>query len=79
MATVLAEAHSTDNINEARVIRDKAYTHLKEAVDEIKDAGKFIFRYEPDTLEKFSSDYLRRQNREYRNKPEETDLTPNAE
>ncbi len=60
IATVLAEAHSVDNINEARVIRDKAYTHLKEAVDEIRDAGKFIFRYEPDLLEKFASDYHRK-------------------
>lgn len=73
MSLILADAHSEENINKARLIRDKAYTHLKEVVDEIRDAGKFIFRYEPEILEKFSSDYIRKLNKEYRSKPEETE------
>lgn len=78
MATVLADAHAEEDLNRARVIRDKAYTHLKEVVDEIRDTGKFIFRYEPDTLEKFASDYFRKVNSAKNREDEETpEIVPN--
>lgn len=60
MASVLADAHKENGISEARIIRDKAYTHLKEAVDEIKESGKFIFRYDPVMLDKLASVYFRK-------------------
>ena len=71
MAKVLANAHKEDGISEARIIRDKAYTHLKEAMDEIKEAGKFIFRYNHAIIEKFSSDYFHKMNNGQKKEDEE--------
>ncbi len=44
MADLFARANAEkSNNNEKKIFRDKAYTHLKEAVDEIRDYGKFVF------------------------------------
>jgi hypothetical protein len=43
---------------EAKSIRDKAYTHLKEAVDEIYDHGQFAFRGDDERLRGYRSNYL---------------------
>lgn len=44
MSALLAEVtgEKADD-NSARVIRDKAFTYLKSSVDEIREAGKFVF------------------------------------
>lgn len=61
MAEVLAAANG-DRIgkNETKVIRDKAYTHMKELVDEIRDAGKYVFRKDKTRLKGYSSQYRKR-------------------
>lgn len=56
--------------HELKIIRDKAYTHLKEAVDEIRAYGKFVFWQDEHKLRLYSSAYIRRMNQR-RNKPEE--------
>lgn len=43
--------------SEAMLIRDQAFTLLKEAVDEIRECGKFVFWRNPDRLKGYSSDY----------------------
>ena len=44
LANILALANGDKSLqNETKVIRDKAYTHLKELVDEIRAAGKYLF------------------------------------
>jgi hypothetical protein len=44
MANLLAMANGDKAIqNESKVIRDKAYTHMKELVDQIREAGKYLF------------------------------------
>ena len=43
-----------------RLLRNKAYTHLKQAVDEIRRAGKFLLRKNEDRLKGYSSNYKRR-------------------
>lgn len=45
---------------EAIKLRNKAFTHLKEAVDEIYAYGQFVFRHDERRLKGYSSDYLRR-------------------
>jgi hypothetical protein len=45
--------------SEAKKIRDQAYTHLKEAVDDILEAGKFVFRQNKKRLRKYASAYRR--------------------
>lgn len=47
-------------VSEAMIIRDKAYTYLKQAVDEIRESGKFIFWRNPDRLKGYVSDYYRK-------------------
>jgi hypothetical protein len=52
MANLLAEANG-----------DKAYTHMKVLVDEIREAGKYVFRNNKNRLKGYSSDYWKKQNR----------------
>ncbi|MBS2099871.1 hypothetical protein KEM10_16395 [Carboxylicivirga linearis] len=58
-------AEANDNkadSNESKIIRDKAYTYMKNLVDEIREAGKYVFRKNPKRLNGYSSAYWRKQN-----------------
>ena len=46
----------------AKRIRDQAYTYLKEAVDEIREYGRFVFRNKKERLAGYRSDYIRKLN-----------------
>jgi len=46
-----------DATSEAMIIRDKAYTYLKQAVDEIRNCGKYVFWRNPDRLKGYVSDH----------------------
>lgn len=48
-------------VSEAVQTRDKAYTYLKLAVDEIRECGKFAFWRNPDRLKGYNSDYWKAQ------------------
>jgi hypothetical protein len=48
--------------SEAMLIRDKAFTYLKQAVDEIRNCGKFAFWRTPERLKGYNSDYWKTQN-----------------
>lgn len=61
--------------NEAMVIRDKAFTYLKEAVDEIRNCGKYVFWRNPDRLKGYNSDYWKMRNASSR----ATETTTSAE
>jgi len=43
----------------AKILRDKAYTYLKEAVDEIRRVGKFVFRTNPERLVGYQIQYYK--------------------
>ena len=45
---------------ESVIIRNKAYTYLKQAVDEIRICGKFAFRHNPDRQKGYASDHWRK-------------------
>lgn len=47
---------------EKKKLRDQSYTHLKEAVDAIRQCGQFVFWKDQDRAKGYASDYLR-QNR----------------
>ncbi|WP_108807864.1 hypothetical protein [Aquimarina spinulae] len=61
LAELLAKANGTtlDN-SKAKEIRDRAFTHLKEAVDEVRDTGKYAFRKDPERYKGYISQYKRR-------------------
>ncbi len=50
-------ADSSDDI----LVRNQAYTHLYEAVDDIRECGQYVFWKNKDRLKGYRSDYLRRQ------------------
>ena len=59
--------------NESKIIRDKAFTHLKEAVDEVRDCGKYVFRKNKDRLKGYlDSSYKRKRRKNKNDKEEET-------
>jgi hypothetical protein len=60
MAKLLAAmTRDTDKRSEFKRIRDQAYTHLKEAVDEIRGAGKYVFRQDKEHSHEYTSQYMR--------------------
>ena len=40
-----------------KILRDKAYTYLKEIVDEARRVGRFVYRQQPDKLDKYQRNY----------------------
>lgn len=77
MGELLGKANGGQlNDNAAKLLRDRAYTHLKEAIDEIRATGKYVFADNERRLKGYSSDYLRRKNRRSAaNDPDETLIT----
>lgn len=47
--------------SEAMQLRDRAFTYLKQAVDEIRECGRFVFWRNPDRLKGYASDYWKQQ------------------
>lgn len=41
-------------------MRNRAYIYLKQAVDEIRDCGKYTFACNPERLKGYRSEYLRK-------------------
>jgi len=46
--------------SEAMIIRDKAFTYLKLAMEEIRECGKYVFWRKPDRFDGYTSDYWKR-------------------
>ena len=67
MARIVAETRSLkQNPGNAKIIRDRVYTHLKEAVDEIRQAGQYVFRYNKERLTGYRSGFIHKLNRKRR-------------
>ncbi len=63
--------------NEAKRIRDRAFTHLKEAVDTIYEHGQFVFRENSERREGYRSNYMRvRRRKNYRKSVRKSGNTP---
>lgn len=64
LAEMLALANGDKSMqSETKMIRDKAYMYMKQLVDEIRDAGKYLFWKNEKRLKGYSSVYLRQKNR----------------
>ncbi|MBN1111361.1 MAG: hypothetical protein JXA53_00410, partial [Bacteroidales bacterium] len=67
LSDLLAQANGTkDSEHNFKDIRDRAFTHLKELVDEIRACGKYVFADQPEIKKLFASTYLRK----HRSQPE---------
>ncbi|WP_075591133.1 hypothetical protein [Labilibacter marinus] len=63
MGEIRAAANGeSKEFKEEKLLRDKAYTYLKEAVDEIRDCGKYLFADNKDRLKGYRSEFIRRKN-----------------
>ncbi len=61
LAELLAKANgATLDNSKAKEVRDRAFTHLKEAIDEIRDTGKYAFRKDPERFKGYISRYKRK-------------------
>lgn len=49
-----------DNLKVDKDMRDRAFTYLKEAVDTIREAGRFLFWKEEEKAEQYASAYFRK-------------------
>lgn len=61
LAVLLAKAngsHMSDN--KLKTVRDKAFTHMKEAVDEIREVGQYAFWHNEDRKKGYVSAYYKR-------------------
>ncbi len=59
----------TDRRSEVKTIRDQAYTHLKEAVDKIRKAGKYLFRQNKKHSLGYTSKFMRHLKSKQKKKP----------
>ena len=59
----------TQRRSEVKRIRDQAYTHLKEAVDEIRGAGKYVFYQDKEHSLEYTSEYMRQIKSKQKKKP----------
>jgi hypothetical protein len=64
-----ASFYSEDYL-EVKKIRDQAYTHLKEAVDYIRDYAKYVFWRNPSRLKGYRSNHMRNSKRKRARKTE---------
>jgi len=79
LGSLLARYKGEDQIDhEYEKLRNKAYTLLKEAVDEIRDCGKYVFRDDIEQWKRYTSSHIRKLHRKYRkpkNKKEDDEAT----
>ncbi len=72
LANILALANGDKSLqSESKVIRDKAYTHMKELVDEIRNAGKYLFWKNEKRYKGYVSQWWSDVNRSRQDKPED--------
>jgi hypothetical protein len=61
LAKILAIANGEKaEDSQAKLTRDKAYTFLKELVDEVRRVGKFVFRDNPERIEGYEISYYKK-------------------
>jgi hypothetical protein len=72
MAVLLANSNGKKlEDNKLRILRDKAYTHMKEAVDEIRRCGQYVYWKDEQRYKGYISHYLKRRNQAGKEKPAE--------
>ena len=77
MRKLLAAANcEREEENDGKNIRDRAYTHLKEAVDRIYECGQFAFRKDDERRRGYRSNYMYKRRKRYEGKAPIEDSEP---
>ncbi len=80
LADMLAGAQVDRNqASESKLIRDQAFTHLKEAVDEIRAFGQYAFWENEKRLAGYVSQYRQKMSAKSNKEPQDTPAAENAE
>lgn len=61
-----------------RVMRDKAYTYLKNSIDKVRVCRKYVCGSNPERLKGYFSEFIRSKNRQRRNAKQPEVTTPDA-
>ena len=73
LAVLLAKANGARlSDNSLKIIRDKAYTHMKEGIDEIREAGQYVFYRNEDRKKGYVSAYTKKRKNNSKDKPDDT-------
>lgn len=75
MELLLADVNAESPTSPQRIFRDKAYTYVKEAVDEVRAHGQFVFYNNDARRVGYASEFLRKQRRR-NSKTNKSDLPP---
>ncbi len=76
MGKLLAQTTTDrDDTTPSLVIRDQAFTYLKQAMDEIRECGQYVFWQNPARLKGYSSDYFRKRRNAKKSSSAEPDMT----
>jgi hypothetical protein len=79
MAKLLAAANTErKGQSDRKEIRDRAYTHLKEAVDGIYECGQFAFRQNDERRRGYRSNYIHKRRKRYEDKAPIQEREPSA-
>ena len=71
-----AATRDRKDFSEVKKIRDRAFTHLKEAVDKIRKCGQYVFWRNAARVKGYRSDYLRKLRRRSSDDNNEPDPQP---
>ena len=75
LGSLLGVAHGEKAVDkETKILRDKAYTFLKESVDEIRDCGQYVFWRNEERSVGYASAHFRRTRGKRDSTPTETEI-----
>lgn len=78
LSSLVSDERSELEPSEVRLLRDRAFTHLDEIVSDVRAAGRYAFRLEPEVLPFFTSRYRRRVRRAARRDEEASESIQQA-
>ena len=79
MGALYASSNAEDDDSETLQIRNKAYTYLKQAVDEVRETGQFVFWRDKKKLRRYISRYFRKKYNARKNGTDETESSGNED
>jgi hypothetical protein len=74
----LSEGKTPGDHQAAKLLRDRAFTHMDRLMTELREAGRYAFRKEPRRAAAFASEHLRKERRKARRRAASRTATPGA-
>lgn len=71
LSNILSESRVGEGYKDTKDLRDRAFTYLKQIIDEIREAGQYLFWKDEEKFVHFRSAYLHKHNSSYKVKEKE--------